>query len=283
LYATEGVKSPSAPGVLMTHGFSATIDMALDGYATVMADAGLAVLTYDHRHLGASDGEPRQLINPWRQTRDQIAALDWFAEQPEVDGGRLGVWGSSYSGGQALVLGAIDDRVRAVVANVPFVGGFASDVPIDERFVELSDALLNDSGNGPADATDEPVGPVAVVNEPGSEGRAFMGQPSAAEWFLDVGRRTGVRWQNQVWLQRAVGSVPSFDPGVCIPHLRAAALFVVASEDDVANTAAELRAFEAAPDPKELVMIEGDHFTPYSGDALAKAATAARDWFLHWL
>ena len=56
LYAAEGVNSsPLSPGVLMTHGFSATIDMALDAYAAVMSDAGITVLMYDHRHLGGSD------------------------------------------------------------------------------------------------------------------------------------------------------------------------------------------------------------------------------------
>src|SRR5512132_3129377 len=34
------------------------------------------------------------------------------------------VWGTSYSGGHVLVLGAIDKRVRCVVAQVPLVSGF---------------------------------------------------------------------------------------------------------------------------------------------------------------
>src|SRR5690606_3862321 len=107
-------------------------------------------------------------------------------------------------------------------------------------YEELRAALLDRSGDGPADATDDPMGPLMVVNEPGVSGKAFLPQPSASEWFLDVGRRPGVLWRNEVWLQRAFGSTPTFDPGVCIPHLHAAALFVVATEDDVANTEAEL-------------------------------------------
>jgi predicted acyl esterase len=267
----------------MTHGFSATVDMALDDYAAVIADRGIAVLVYDHRHLGASDGEPRQLINPWRQARDQIDALTWLAGQAEVDPTRLGVWGSSYSGGQALVLAAVDERVRAVVANVPFVGGFAGEGSEEERFAELRAALLDRSGDGPADATDEPVGPFAVVAEPGRDERVYLPQPESAEWFLDRGRREGVRWQNTVWLQRAFGSTPAFDPGVTVPFLDVPLLMVVSTKDDVANTDAELAAFARAPDPKELVTIEGHHFTPYSGDALATAANAAADWFARWL
>jgi uncharacterized protein len=284
LYAAGRVISGPRPAVLMTHGFSATVAMALDDYADVIAARGVNVLAYDHRHLGASDGTPRQLINPWRQARDQIDALTWLAEQPEVDPQRLGVWGSSYSGGQALVLGAVDARVKAVVANVPFVGGFDGAGTPEERYAVLRDALLDRCGSGPADATEDPVGPFAVVTEAGRDGdRVFLPQPESAEWFLDVGRREGMRWENTVWLQRAFGSEPKFDPGVAIPFITAPLLMVVSTKDDVANTDAELAAYARAPEPKELVTIEGNHFTPYRGDALRVAATAAADWFERWL
>jgi pimeloyl-ACP methyl ester carboxylesterase len=283
LYVPRGVIAGSAPGVVMSHGFSATVDMALDDYARLMCDAGLVVLAYDHRHLGASDGEPRRVINPWRQTRDQIDAIGWLAARPEVDGARIGVWGSSYSGGQVLVLGAVDPRVKAVVANVPFVGLFEGEGTADERYAALRDALLDDSGAGPADATEDPVGPFAVVTEEGAAARVFLPQPESAEWFLDRGRRPGVRWENEVWLRRAFGAVPAFDPGVAIPHLHAPLLMIVATEDDVAGTETELRAFALAPEPKELLTIAGHHFTPYAGEPLAVAAGAAARWFTRWL
>lgn len=57
------------PVVIMAHGTSATIHMVADEYAAALHLHGLAVLLYDHRNLGASDGEPRQEINPWIQCR----------------------------------------------------------------------------------------------------------------------------------------------------------------------------------------------------------------------
>ena len=42
----------------------------------------------------------------------------------EVDAERIGVWGSSYSGGHVLVVGAIDRRVKCVVSQVPLVSGY---------------------------------------------------------------------------------------------------------------------------------------------------------------
>ena len=91
-----------APGVVMAHGLSAVKEMALDHYAESFCGGGVAVLVYDHRNLGASDGEPRQEINPWAQARDYRYAIGWLAERAEVDAGRIGIWGSSFSGGEMI-------------------------------------------------------------------------------------------------------------------------------------------------------------------------------------
>jgi cephalosporin-C deacetylase-like acetyl esterase len=278
---------PEAPvaGVVMAHGFSATKEMALDPYATVFCAAGLAVLAYDHRCLGASDGEPRQVINPWAQTRDYRYAIGWLAGRPEVDRDRIGIWGSSYSGGQVLVLGAIDERVRAVVASVPFAG-LAADYTdprvVDAKFSALREALCDLSGGGPADSVAPPVGPIAVVREPGlpDGARIFLDQPESAEWFLDVGRRAGARWENQVWLRAAFGREPSFDPGVAAAHQRAPVLFVVGTHDTVASTEVAIASFDRVPGPKQLELIDGHHFTAYSGAAADHAAAVERDFFL---
>lgn len=58
-------QSGRAPVVIMAHGTTATVYMVADKYADAFCRAGLAVLLYDHRNFGMSDGEPRQEINPW--------------------------------------------------------------------------------------------------------------------------------------------------------------------------------------------------------------------------
>jgi cephalosporin-C deacetylase-like acetyl esterase len=285
LYLPDGA-SPAAPvpGIVMAHGFSATKEMALDDYAERFCAAGFAVLAYDHRCLGASDGEPRQVINPWAQARDYRYAIGRLAACPEADRDRIGLWGSSFSGGQVLVLGAVDERVRAVVASVPFAGigaGYDDQADVDARFAQLRDALTDLSGNGPADATEPPMGPLAVVHEPGQpEGtRVFLGQPESAEWFLAFGRRPGSTWRNEVWLRRAFGTELAFDPGVAVGHLQAPVLFVVATDDTVAPTAVALDAYERAPEPKQLELVVGHHFTGYAGEALEHCAAVEIAFF----
>jgi dipeptidyl aminopeptidase/acylaminoacyl peptidase len=122
LYLPDRVAGP-VPTIVMAHGFSAVKEMYLDRFAEVFAAGGLGALVFDNRNFGASDGEPRQHIDPWQQIRDYRDAITFAEMLPEVDRNRIGVWGSSYSGGHVLVIGAIDRRVRCVVSQVPLISG----------------------------------------------------------------------------------------------------------------------------------------------------------------
>jgi alpha-beta hydrolase superfamily lysophospholipase len=172
LYRPVG-EPAAAPAIVMAHGFSATRHMALTGFAEAFCAAGIAALVYDHRHLGDSAGEPRQEINPWAQSRDYRYALSWLADQPGIDPDRLAIWGSSFSGGEVLVVGAVDPRVKAVIANVPFAGLLEdSPVALDERFAAMRAALEDESGCGPADTTEPPIGPLPVIIASGFRSRS---------------------------------------------------------------------------------------------------------------
>ncbi len=124
LYLPLGVERP--PVVVMAHGFGAERNFGLEPYAEVFARKGLAVLLFDYRNFGASEGEPRYLANPWRHLADWGAALEYVRSLEEVDRTRVGLWGTSYSGGHVLVTASKDPKVRAAVVQVPFVNGPSS-------------------------------------------------------------------------------------------------------------------------------------------------------------
>jgi fermentation-respiration switch protein FrsA (DUF1100 family) len=257
--------SAEAPvaGVVMSHGFSATRGMALPRFAEAFARAGIAVCLYDHRNLGSSGGEPRQAIDPWRQTLDMGVVVAWLADRPEVDAERIGAWGSSFSGGEVIALGATDPRLKAVVANAPFAGmgdlGPDDGEAAEARFTAMAEVL---AGVRPLPEVNE-IGPMAVVLEPGAEGPAFLPQPESSEWFLTHG--PGTVWENRFTL--SISADPPFDPYACVNHIAPAALLmVVASHDIVASTEVALAAFERAEEPKRLELVEGHHFVDYQGD-----------------
>jgi uncharacterized protein len=47
-------------------------------------------VVFDNRNFGASEGEPRQEIEPWQQIRDFRDAITWASGLPEVDAERIG-------------------------------------------------------------------------------------------------------------------------------------------------------------------------------------------------
>ena len=122
LFVPEG--DDRRPAISMCHGFAAVKEHRLERFARAFAEAGFIVLVHDHRNFGESEGTPRQDIDPWAQIADWRRAISYLETNPEVDPDRIGIWGSSFSGGHALVLAATDRRVKCVVSQVPTISGF---------------------------------------------------------------------------------------------------------------------------------------------------------------
>ena len=286
LYRPAEPAEGAAPAIVMAHGFSATRRMGLAGFAEAFAAAGYAVLLYDHRNLGDSDGEPRQEINPWAQARDYRYALTWVCEQPEIDPDRLAVWGSSFSGGEVILVGAVDRRVKVVIANVPYAG-MAQDHRDGERaarFEAMRTALEDESGGGPADIAGPPIGPMPVIRPSGGDPQApaFLPQPESTEWFeASGGPASG--WQNTFTLRGLSGAMP-FDPSFAAPFVTPTPmLMVVATEDRVADAEVARHTFALAQEPKRLTLIPGHHFVPYSGAAQQQALESMLDFLYEHL
>jgi hypothetical protein len=70
--------------------------------------ADFVVLLHDHRNFGTSGGTPRHDIDPWRQIEDWRQAITYPESLDEVAPSQIGLWGTSYAGGHAIVLGATD-------------------------------------------------------------------------------------------------------------------------------------------------------------------------------
>jgi len=268
----------SSPTVVMSHGFSATRAMGLPWFAESFAKAGYAVYLYDHRGLGDSEGEPRNVVDPWSQTHDMWEVVDQLRSRPEVHPDRVALWGSSFSGGEAIVLGALHPEVKAVIANAPFAGLgdlIANPTHAEQRFIAMRVAFDSSS----LDVGVREIGPMAVVLDDGIE-TAVLPQPESSEWFLTHGPQNG--WVNSVTM--VMTTTPPFDPAACSPSLDGTALLmVVATSDEVASTAIALDTFERASGPKRLTMIEGHHFSAYEEPAREEAFDAMVDFLDEFL
>ena len=114
----------------MSHGFSALKEMDLDAFAErFVSKLPVSCLVYDNRGFGDSDtreGQVRHEIIPAQQTSDISDAITYAQSRPDVNSEKIGIWGSSYSGGHVLHVGAVDKRVKAVLCQVPCVDGYAN-------------------------------------------------------------------------------------------------------------------------------------------------------------
>ncbi|NBY44930.1 MAG: alpha/beta fold hydrolase, partial [Acidimicrobiia bacterium] len=115
-------KAPSdVPAIVMAHGFGA-LAVWLTDLAVDLAEAGFAVLLFDHRNFGQSDGEPRFGFDTLLQIRGYRDAITFLEKQPGIDKKKIAVWGESASSLVVQFIGVFDERVRAVIAHTPVCG-----------------------------------------------------------------------------------------------------------------------------------------------------------------
>jgi uncharacterized protein len=255
------------PCVVMAHGFAATADSGLMPFAERFAEAGLDALVFDYRHFGASEGEPRQLISIRRQLEDYAAAISFARALDGVDGERIVVWGSSFSGGHVVPVAVADGRAAAVVSQVPSMDGVATMLNAARRtgpaamakltVTAVRDLLGSLRGRAPVMAP--------AVAAPG--GVAFMTTPDA-----DPGMRAvaGPSWRNEVAARIGL-TLGTYRPGLQADRLPCPILVQIADRDSVAPPQAAQDAAWRATGRAEVRTYPIGHFDIYTGAAFEQA------------
>ena len=150
VFTPKGLASSKLPCILMAHGWGGTA-AGLRRDAVVLARAGYFVTAFDYRGWGASESrviltqpapagrgkftaevqEVREVVDPIDFGADWLNAIHWIAGETQCDVARLGLWGSSFSGGLVVWAAARDSRVKALHSQVG---------SLDSRFVVATEA-----------------------------------------------------------------------------------------------------------------------------------------------
>jgi len=263
------------PAISLAHGYAGVKEHGLERFARAFAETGFVALVHDHRNFGASDGAVRHDIDPWRQIADWRRAISYLESRTEVDASRIGIWGTSYAGGHALVLGATDKRIACVVAQVPTISGYEQGSRrVPPEGIAALEAALNDDER--AQARGESPRLQAIVNKDTGVPASYRTQ-DAIDFYLQP-LSPGARWDNVVTM-RSTRLARMYEPGVWAPRIGPTPLMmIVARQDTVTLTDLALEAYERAHEPKKLVMIPGGHFDPYLSGFDASCGAALK-WF----
>jgi uncharacterized protein len=269
LFSPKDTGDKPLPTIIMSHGWGGTA-VQLRADAALFAKAGYLVVTFDYRGWGASEGrvvltkpverakngepftaevrEIREVVDPLEQTTDLLNVLHWAQGEKQCDANRIGLWGSSYSGGHVVYAAARDPRVKATVSQVP---------ALDSRFVVKDEALRKQT-----------------FEQATQRARGEIGYPPPGQRV--IGNLRGAPIFDKLMQYAPVEDADKAP--------KCAMLFVLAEKEELFdNKEHGLLAYERAKGPKKLVVLPGlKHYDIY-GRARKEAQQLALDWFDKYL
>ena len=263
VFAPREAKTDRLPTIIMSHGWGGTA-AALRPDAIMFARAGYLVVAFDYRGWGKSDSrvilagsmpepkdgkllaevkEVRGVVDPIDQTTDIMNAIHWVAGENQCDAERIGLWGSSFSGGHVVYVAARDPRVKAFVSQVGSMDG---------RWV-----------------IDNPQMRTYTYSQGTARARGQIGYPQPGEKF---GTLTGAPIP-----EKLLGYAPIEDIGRCE---RVAKLFIIAENEELMdNQRNAILAYERATGVNKLVTLKGiKHYGIYT-EKRGEAQQLALAWF----
>jgi hypothetical protein len=193
-------------------------------------------------------------------------AVNWMRRRPGIDADRIGIWGSSYSGGQVIILASENLPIRCAVAQVPGFGGDALTLSAATVSV-VSDAL--EKGR-----LDDVIPAVSAS----ADGLGIMYADDSYGWFTRVCQERAPSWRNEV---RIGALAEPFNPIDFLVNARTPLRILVAPDDKLTPPQAGMKVASAIP-MIDVVQIAGGHFDAYEA-GFAESSQYAIDWFARHL
>lgn len=269
------------PVIIMTHGMG---DAAarIEPFAEHFCDNGFGVILYDHRTFLPSEGGPYQEVDPIAQIRDMQMAITLAESMPEFDSNRIGIWGTSFSGGLVLAVTGMDKRVKVVVSQAPWIDGnvIARHV-LGDAGLKAFQAAFNEERHKTLKGL--VPGQTLSVRKPGDEGKGFalVTTEEGYDYMLNGPAGIPAGWQNS-FTTRSLEYALEFEVNQYAKRLGPTPFMLIVGKQDALIPASMTHAFFDAADTtmKEMVSVDAEHHTLYMpSKGLEPCAEAAARWF----
>lgn len=218
--------------------------------------AGIAVLIFDYRGFGDSEGDATYL-DPREQVVDWRNAISYLETRDEIDPERIGGFGSGGTGGGNVIMaGGLDERLKAVVSQVPIADGrdWLHRMRREHEWLELLERLRRDRRQRAATGQGELVPPREGIMVPTPERKTTTIKS-------DVDQRVPERVE-----LASAEAIFAYRPIDVVDRISPRALMLIAVENDATTPEDHAYAlYERARGPKRLVVQTGTtHYAAYA-------------------
>lgn len=259
LYLPDPARATGA-GIVFCHGFGGVKEGTPPGLSSILAAHGYTVLAFDYRGFGASEGARGRLV-PCEQVEDAVHALAFLSRRAGVDPARLGVYGTSFGGGIAIMAARRSGLARAAIVTVPVTSGsrWLQSIMRHYEFQAAAQRALDAIAKKAVTGTIEQVNRFEImVPDPITQRRYSEPFTMALETFYHVVNHEPIAEAGDLDIPVAVIGVRG-DP--LVPFQQAVDLHA------------------RLPGPKQFSALEGDnHFVVYE-TALEDVGKISRAWF----
>jgi pimeloyl-ACP methyl ester carboxylesterase len=257
-------------GIVLCQGYTGTKELFLPLLAQRFCSGEYACLVFDYRGWGESEGEKSRLF-PHEQVEDIRNAMTFLGTHEMVDPERIGLYGTSLGGANVVTVGAIDKRVRCIVASLP-IGSGKRWLRSLRRLWEWRDFLQlvdEDRRNRVITGESRKVGAFDVVPP----------EPAIQEAMVEA-IKEGILSEDEITLESAE-AIMDYSPQDVVARLSPRPILLIhAGNDNLVSSEESESLYEFAGDPKELVIIPGaTHVDFYLGDAFNQVASVSLEWF----
>lgn len=215
-----------------------------------LVGGGYAVLQFDYRGFGQSDGEPGWL-RPYDQQVDLRNAITYACSRDDLDANRLGLFAfGGTGGGNAIYVAHRDRRVRAICAQTVVADGvqWLREQRREHEWVALLRRVEANRRSRVLTNTEELVDPTEEI---------MVATPER--------KRTGMPLRGQEFHLASIDYLADFRPVDVVSGLTPCALLLTCIENDVVTPEHHARElYGACRSPRRLLVQRGvDHYQGY--------------------
>ena len=267
------------PGIVVCHGFSGMIEFYGHDIAERLTEGGYATLIFYHRGLGESEGQKGRII-PLEEAEDIRNAITYFQTRAEVDPNQIGIYGTSFGGGNVIYVAGIDSRVKCVVST----GGFGD----GERWLKTTRSLW-EWAEFRKKIEEDRVKRVLIGSSQYVDPREILPvDPETLRLIGEAWKAYSQKWGITGYPLETADTIIDYKPELVADRIAPRPILLIHTSDDVVLSPEEsISVYQKAKEPKKLVILDGyiheDVYKVNNPEAFERVMTTAIDWYQQYL